>query len=589
MHVMLLAVFFLLLRAVLSRDITIHVIPHSHMDPMWLFRPDEYAQRADLIMDGVLRELLHHRHKTFTWEGVYFLHHFLLHHGSENTCNRWSQKVSNKCMTMHEVLLFLINRKQFEVVGGTYTAFDEALTNSYASLNNIITGRTLLQHFNITPPSIAWFVDSFGHAASTSALLLGFDYSHQVLNRLPYQIKHQIQTNGPLFFSFGASATSSSFQFTAESTSHSNIATYVLPHHYSSPYHIRLESDISDIDATAYCTQLLQYFLHLPLTTDHVMLLLGDDFAYRKTEKAYRSVDKIIKHLNSLSNSLRTAHSLHMKYSTPSSFFASLPQPSVAATGNLLPYSDNIANDWTGYYGSRPGVKLQIMVFQRRLKVLELVIIGALLNRDISDVSFYFNVLQEWHEFLSLAYHHDSITGTSRRSVIADFIINLRHHLQDMDIVLQKLLNIQHKAQLLSGNNFNETIAVPQAAATVFIMNPHQHNSLPAHISLDVGCDTRISVECEGMCQLLTDYDFSEHICSQQEQDTPLQRSRFVRALYHELAPFAIESFVISRQSQPQTLKGRLDDESSVETAMRAILHHTVRVSFHNMCLHLTS
>ena len=154
----------------------------------------------------------------------------------------------------------------------------------------------------------------------------------------------------------------------------------------------------------------------------HFLLLLGDDFSARKADVMYHNIDLVIEQFNLLQQSTTNtdtdglSYSFSAQYSTPRRYFeayASIDRsseidvvnitaptfhlrhsqhtdapsstetslaPTLSSTastesshavklsarltlsgkGDFLPYSDNMVNDWTGFYGSRPALKHQI-------------------------------------------------------------------------------------------------------------------------------------------------------------------------------------------------------------------------------------
>ena len=170
------------------------------------------------------------------------------------------------------------------------------------------------------------------------------------------------------------------------------------------------------------------------------------------------------------------------KYSTPSAFFADVEkkskcnhdyrkndasvdstfasQPSEIiprVTGDFLPYSDNHFNDWTGFYGSRPRLKTLVRTFEGELRFVESLLFlhlikyyatsitrDRLLNHKVRNLSLV-EVISGLREELTLAQHHDSITGTSTarvshyletrmfsaRSKLREVLVHILIHKQD--------------------------------------------------------------------------------------------------------------------------------------------------------------
>ena len=123
------------------------------------------------------------------------------------------------------------------------------------------------------------------------------------------------------------------------------------------------------------------------------MILLGNDFAYDGyASTAYQYIDTLIELITSLygnndptrtilpsSSRLRglidrEKYKLFAFYSTPSKFLKEKNYNSnnnnhelqetqyqpILGKGHFIPYSDNLFNDWTGFYGTRPYLKEKI-------------------------------------------------------------------------------------------------------------------------------------------------------------------------------------------------------------------------------------
>lgn len=140
--------------------IHLHLIPHSHVDPMWKSSPSEYSKSTNSILQGVVMSLIQNSNRTFIWESIFFLDLFLTSHGSQNICDLFSgqleaketmtwcrehisshQDSSSRCCSMKEALIQLLSTGQLELVGGGWVSNDETLTDFESKLNNYAVGR----------------------------------------------------------------------------------------------------------------------------------------------------------------------------------------------------------------------------------------------------------------------------------------------------------------------------------------------------------------------------------------------------------------------------------------------------------------
>ena len=68
----------------MAKDLVVHLIPHSHVDPGWLRSIDEYYdERVRRILANTVRHLVLDRRRTFVWETVAYLDLFLRDRGGD--------------------------------------------------------------------------------------------------------------------------------------------------------------------------------------------------------------------------------------------------------------------------------------------------------------------------------------------------------------------------------------------------------------------------------------------------------------------------------------------------------------------------
>ena len=234
-------------------------------------------------------------------------------------------------------------------------------------------------------PTVSWNIDSFGHTTGNSGVVLGLNYSSQVLNRVSYDIKSLIQRHALYSFEYLPELLSHKFDFSTASPTENpmSITTTILPFHYSSPgptdEHLRsLHLSKSKLEQIRYSllhslSRQLGDCVKLGTKDCDVMILLGNDMTYAGyASRAYHNLDSVISSLNDRtvqgSPSLRGLVDFHKYkleafYSTPGRYFASKKHQihsKKIGKGHFVPYSDSLWNDWTGFYGSRPLLKAKI-------------------------------------------------------------------------------------------------------------------------------------------------------------------------------------------------------------------------------------
>lgn len=160
--------------------------------------------------------------------------------------------------------------------------------------------------------------------------------------------------------------------------------------------------------------------------TENIMILLGDDFFYTDIEFSRNLiglVDKIMERVKDV----------NVKYATPGEYFdAVLAVDEVfdVFKGDLVPLISEVnprIKPWTGFYTTKPMIKKLTYDTNKIVRIAE--IFQSLILRK-KFVAYD----------LSLATHHDAITGTCRSHVYQDYIEKLDlDYLKAMEAISQSL------------------------------------------------------------------------------------------------------------------------------------------------------
>ena len=146
---------------------------------------------------------------------------------------------------------------------------------------------------------------------------------------------------------------------------------------------------------------------------EHIMFTMGDDFQYQNARMNYKNMDKLIKHMNEKSEE----NGIHLLYSTPSCYLNALQNGDEVypyKSDDFFPYASGRNSYWTGYFTSRPSIKLQERLAARDLTVTRQ--LGLLGDRN-KGAECAFNL----HRAQGLMQHHDAITGTEKQNVAEDY------------------------------------------------------------------------------------------------------------------------------------------------------------------------
>jgi hypothetical protein len=136
--------------------IYIHLVPHSHNDPGWIYTIKEYYEGSDpkycvkCQLDTILPAMQANKNRTYSWSETLFL-------------KLWYDQLSDD---KKDIVKELIKEKRFEIRGGSWVENDEATVHYQGIIDQIRFGLTWLKdEFNLQVKT-ASFLDSYGHSVS---------------------------------------------------------------------------------------------------------------------------------------------------------------------------------------------------------------------------------------------------------------------------------------------------------------------------------------------------------------------------------------------------------------------------------------
>ena len=244
--------------------ISVHVVPHTHIDPGWLDTYNGYYGRSVRgILNEVTKELELEPNRTFSWsETCYFARWF-----SEQSARR-------KAFVREAVA-----SGRLEFVGGGWVQHDESLPTVSAILDSMAEGHAWLNETFGVRPSVGWQIDVFGHSAASAALLGRMGFSALVINRINYRLKRRWIGERHLEFDWAGEP----------ALGGAPTLTHVLHTHYSTPKGLDFEgAPLAESAATvaARADSLRRVVLERSeaYRTQELMLLVGDDFRWRRPQ-----------------------------------------------------------------------------------------------------------------------------------------------------------------------------------------------------------------------------------------------------------------------------------------------------------------
>ena len=419
--------------SIILGDINIHIIPHTHMDPGWLKKPEEYYIDESIanIFYTVLNELSMKSDRTFVINEIYY---FRIWYSELN------DEEKMKCKE-------LIKQKRIEFVSGSFTINDEATPLYYNIADQIRIGHQfLLEEFGIIPKT-GWYIDSFGHSAGNAHILAQLNFKYLVLGRMHVNFLDLMKSNQKTEFYWDPFG---------NNNSNKKILTHVLPLHYGYTFFLG-DLELSHYDFKKNLRNIVENFINNIKDTweglrhNNIMFLYGDDFKH-KDNNLLLNIDSLINAFNTntqinnetlfsedeLKMKFNTNDKINIFYSTPEKYFDSVKKELAEKNVHLDSYINMdfypLKTDcfWTGYFTSRPYLKGYIRkssnIFYSFSKFHSF---NMLLNENINNNII--SNLNNLREAIGLSQHHDAITGTCMQYVAADYIQRLKSGINNVE------------------------------------------------------------------------------------------------------------------------------------------------------------
>uniref|UniRef100_A0A8C9TY53 Alpha-mannosidase n=1 Tax=Scleropages formosus TaxID=113540 RepID=A0A8C9TY53_SCLFO len=388
--------------------LNVHLVPHTHDDVGWLKTVDQYyyGDRNDIqhagvqyILDSVLEQLLADPTRRFIYVETAFFFRW------------WRQQDSatRKAVTM------LVNEGRLEFVNGGWCMSDEATTHYSAVIDQMTLGlRFLNDTFGACGrPRVAWHIDPFGHAREHASMFAQMGYDGFFFGRLDYQDKARRIRDKDMEMVWRASE--------SLTPPTADLFTGVLPNGYNPPAGfcwdqscndppIRDDPNLEDYNVDNVAKM---------YRTNHIIMTMGSDFQYENANLWYKNMDKLIRYVNAKQSQ---GSKVNVLYSTPSCYLQGLHQANLTWSvkmDDFFPYADGPHDFWTGYFTSRPALKRYERLSNSLLQVCnQLEVLGGPNSRKGPYGEGDSDTLQE---AMSVAQHHDAVSGTEKQHVANDY------------------------------------------------------------------------------------------------------------------------------------------------------------------------
>ena len=392
--------------------VKVHVVPHTHNDvgkfktvDQYYFgtQNQQYQAGVQYIIDTVVDELTADPSKTFVYmEIAYF--------------KRWWE---HRDKTWHNKVRKLIKNKQLEFVGGGYSMNDEASVHYMATVDQFSAGMVwLTENFaGAAEPTVAWQIDTYGHSAAQAALSAQSGLKGIFFSRLHFEEYEQRKKDRELEFTWHSTA------------GQDKIFSSVLYEGYGAPAGFCFDSSctdppiVADPESPEYnLPERISAFLEFlqeqaaHYRSGNIMLTMGGDFSFQNAHQYFTNLDLLMKYVNQNS----TEYGFEMVYSTPSRYMdevtSSIGDSLSERKEDFFPYADDAYSYWSGYFTSRPALKGYVRDCNNVLQTCR--------QMEVLVGSPYCDADKLWLA-MSVAQHHDAITGTSKKHVADDYFRRL--------------------------------------------------------------------------------------------------------------------------------------------------------------------
>ncbi|CAF2976334.1 unnamed protein product [Rotaria socialis] len=392
--------------------LNVHIVSHTHDDVGWLKTIDQYyygsrnnIQHAGVqyILDSVIRALDENADRRFIYVEIAFFWRW------------WNEQTD----AMRNKVREFVNDGRLEFISGGWCMNDEAATHYNSIIDQHSLGAEFLrdQFGECGRPKIGWQVDPFGHSRDQGSLLaqMGFDGLFQ--GRVDYQdwqTRNRTKTM-EMVWKTSTNLGNQSWLFTAilrdeysppdglcfdDSCSDPPIMDDPRLHDYNVPERVQAFIQASRDQAAGYAT-------------NHIISPMGADFHYENANEWFKNLDKLIKYVN-----LEQANGSNVNtfYSTPSCYLYALNKAGrtwTTKTDDFFPYADRPHGFWTGYFTSRPALKLYERHSNNILQITRQ--LNAFSNSQLRDSIFVLS------EAMGVVQHHDAVSGTEKQEVAFDY------------------------------------------------------------------------------------------------------------------------------------------------------------------------
>ncbi|KAF8561841.1 hypothetical protein P879_10958 [Paragonimus westermani] len=390
--------------------LNLHLVPHTHDDVGWTATVSNYYENSvSSIISSTVAALMSNSSYRFTYVEMAYFHKW------------WNEQSTAMQAKVNE--LVQSGRLQFAL--GGWVMADEATVYYGDEIDQLTIGRDFLKRLfgSCGRPRVSWQIDSFGHARDNADLFLQASYDSTFFQRIHYVEKQQRRNNGSLEFLWNPNI---------ETDQLNNNASHLFTHVFYDTYCYAKELCMGlDCGYEAFSDEMPQWKVDLFLETihlwsrsfrtNHILVPMGCDFAYVDAATNFKIMNNLIDKINGFQLGSRK---LNVFYSTPACYTQAVNRYFHAhgklstRTGDFFPYADQKSNYWSGFYTSRPALKMFVRQQSNLLTAVEQLNV-------FTPAHVYSTSIDELRQWVAILQHHDAVSGTEQQHVANDYVNNL--------------------------------------------------------------------------------------------------------------------------------------------------------------------
>jgi hypothetical protein len=403
-----------------------HILPHSHCDAAYKKTFDEYYEtEVRNVLNSAIVALGRDKSRRFVWAETIYL-------------TRWwkDSRTTNKQKELFHTLLI---QGQMETVNGGWVMHDEGITRYDSQIHQMTQGHDRLKQMLVdylrrpdASVSTGWQIDPFGPSPFTVNMHNWAGMDFLVLNRMPDNVKDSLKANQTL-------------QFYWETDQATRILVHVMDTHYASPEGF----DWEDLEhgnpipitkenvrerADLFMEVLSERATHY--RTSHVMIPMGGDFTFQNASMQFHNMERLFQYVEAHPKRYGDAS---FRFSTPKEYRKAV-MDELAQSNQTVPVIRGGAEFQpllAGYYFQLPNLKQMLRTCEIVLRTVEVRLYQAFSrNEPWGKLTYWIEETRKARETMGLMQHHDAITATSYRFVIADYMKRLTSTFREMTNLL---------------------------------------------------------------------------------------------------------------------------------------------------------